>query len=99
MSVQPIEVREDVPARAHKLDGLALLGFADKSLEIAVGLEEGRRVARDIGGSDPERMAAPNIAAFVEKEFAGCDIKVVVENVDETKYPLMAAVNRAASRN
>ena len=44
-----------------KLLGISKLGiFGDQSkVDIANSLETGRIVAKDIGGSDPERMAAP----------------------------------------
>jgi len=93
----PIEIREDVPSRAKKLDYLGVYDIDERSINIAVGLEEGRRIARDIAGSDPERMAAPRIADFIKDEFKNSVIKLDIENVDKTKYPLMAAVNRAAS--
>lgn len=37
-----------------------------------------RIVTRDIGGSDPERMAAPNVAKYVEEVFKGTCIKVII---------------------
>ena len=35
-----------------------------------------RVVTRDIGGSDPERMAAPRVADYVDSIFKGTNIKV-----------------------
>ena len=35
-----------------------------------------RLVARDIGGSDPERMAAPRAAEYCEQLFKGTSVKV-----------------------
>lgn len=65
-------------------------------------LELGRVVARDIGGGDPERMAAPKVEEYVRKLFEknDSDIQIEVisdEKVFEKEYPLFAAVNRAAS--
>lgn len=55
-------------------------------------------MARDIAGSDPERMSAPRIVKYLKNEFASA-VEVVMEarEVDAGVYPLMAAVNRAAS--
>ena len=58
-----------------------------------------RCVARDIGGSDPERMAAPNVEQYIQDLFENTDIKVDV--VSDPKvlgqdYPLLAAVDRVA---
>lgn len=36
-----------------------------------------RVVARDIGGSDPEKMAAPNVATYVQNIFKDTSVKVV----------------------
>jgi len=63
-------------------------------------IELGRIVTRDIGGSDPERMSAINVLAYVNKAFESTDIKVtVVEGQAEflKHYPLFAAVDRAAN--
>lgn len=67
-------------------------------MRVATAIEEGRRVARDIGGSDPERMAASRIADYLQEEFQNCpDVAISVTDVDPHAYPLMAAVDRAAS--
>ena len=54
----PLEIREQVPEKAVKVSKLGIFGD-DSKIEMANALEAGRIVARDIGGSDPERMAAP----------------------------------------
>lgn len=61
-----------------------------------------RAVARDIGGSDPERMSPTRTAEYVLAAFpAGSSgVKVqVIDDQDKIKkdYPLAAAVNRAAN--
>ena len=40
--------------------------------------EIGRIVARDIGGSDPERMAPANVLAYVNDIFKSTNIKVAI---------------------
>ena len=42
----------------------------------AAAIEEGRIISRDIGGSDPERMAAPRVAQYVEQVFAKVKVDV-----------------------
>ena len=54
----PLEVREQVPEKAVKVSKLGIFGD-DSKVQLANALETGRIVSRDIGGSDPERMAAP----------------------------------------
>ena len=45
-------------------------------MEEALAIEKGRVVARDIGGSDPERMAAPRVEEYVLEAFKGTKVKV-----------------------
>merc|ERR1712142_192954 len=66
----------------------------------ALAIEKGRVVARDIGGTDPERMAAPKVEEYVQEVFKGTKVKVEVmkgQQFFETEYPCLAAVNRCAS--
>ncbi|XP_058169775.1 putative aminopeptidase W07G4.4 [Anopheles ziemanni] len=99
---QPLEVR----ATAGKGHGVQSLGVylpnvasADAWLQSALMLEAGRFVARDIGDGDPERMAPPRVAEYVQKAFSSGTIKVKIVDdpaVFEREYPLFQAVNRAA---
>ena len=54
----PIEVREEVPEKRVKALKLGVFGD-DPKIDLANALETGRIISKDIGGSDPERMAAP----------------------------------------
>ncbi|VDD77364.1 unnamed protein product [Mesocestoides corti] len=95
---QPLEIRENFHDNLTKYSKLGVFGASEHLLKAAHAIEEGRRVARDIGGSDPERMAAPRIAEYLQAEFRHCaNVNVSVGSVDPKAYPLMAAVNRAAS--
>ncbi len=99
----PLEVREQVPEKALKADRLGVFGdpkMIDSKMSLAKALEMGRIVSRDIGGSDPERMAAPRVEEYVRDTFEDTDIKVNVvkgQTLLEKEYPCFAAVNRAAS--
>lgn len=72
-----------------------------KLIETVNAMELGRIVTRDIGGSDPERMAAPRVLEYVQHAFKGTQsiqIQVVEgQHNFERDYPLFAAVNRAAN--
>ncbi|KAK2167350.1 hypothetical protein LSH36_29g08016 [Paralvinella palmiformis] len=95
----PLEIREDLPSKKTKVNQLGLFGIDDAELKILQAIETGRIVYRDIGGSDPERMAAPRVADYVVDIFTGTCIKVEVISelaILEKKYPLLVAVNRAA---
>jgi len=99
----PLEIREALPDKKTKVSKLGVWG-EDKEkltsvLNLALALEAGRITCRDIGGSDPERMAAPRVAEFVQSELKGSCVKVeVISDQDkiQREYPLLAAVNRAA---
>lgn len=100
----PIQVREHDPSKTNKVD---LLGVytqnSDKStslVNVAQILETSRRVACDIGDSDPERMTPARTEEYVRKLFQGTSIKLTVITDEEEfrkSYPLFEAVNRAAS--
>lgn len=63
--------------------------------------ETGRRLARDIGSGDPERMAAPRAVEYIESAFAGTEVEIHVKTKWEElekEYPLAAAVARASWR-
>ncbi|XP_062398685.1 putative aminopeptidase W07G4.4 [Sardina pilchardus] len=99
----PLELR-DVKPSPHKVAVLGVwMNDAQKGKELvdlATALESGRLVCRDIGGSDPERMAAPRAAEYVQGIFKDSPVEVTVVsdlNVLEKEYPCLAAVNRCAN--
>lgn len=99
----PLEVREAVPERSSSVDRIGVYGTeksADYLVELAKALEAGLVVSRDIGGSDPERMAPPRVAEYVQSVFAGSRVAVEVVEGHENfrrEYPCFAAVDRAAA--
>ncbi|XP_036383475.1 putative aminopeptidase W07G4.4 [Megalops cyprinoides] len=101
----PLEIREaKLKPSPHKVTVLGVWVKTEeegkKLVHLAVALEAGRLVCRDIGGSDPERMAAPRVAEYVEALFkdSPVDVSVVSDvSVLEKEYPCLAAVNRCAS--
>lgn len=104
-SFKPLEVRES--KKCENLIKLEKLGYWHKNLtegsqlvKAVNAIELGRIVARDIGGSDPERMNAENVLKYVQNIFESTDIKMsVIEGQDnfEKNYPCFAAVNRSAN--
>lgn len=81
----------------NKLDCIGFTNFQNserkaKILSFANAIESGRAVARDIGGSDPERMSAPNVAFYVESLFKDSAVKVEVISdlkVIEKEFPCL----------
>ncbi|XP_046366254.2 putative aminopeptidase W07G4.4 isoform X1 [Haliotis rufescens] len=99
----PIEVCEGLPDKKQKAEVLGLFcadGQGEATAATVEAVERGRIVTRDIGGSDPERMAAPRVEEYVRRSLEGTCIKVEVVSdraVLERDYPCVAAVDRAAS--
>ena len=93
----PLECREI--GKEPKVTRIAILAQDDKidaEIKQAVAIEHGRAVARDIGGSDPERMAAPRVAEYVSALFKGTNIAVTVETdleLIKREYPLLAGLS------
>lgn len=100
----PLELRERTDGQALKAKVETLGVWDEKKLIIyAMAIESGRTVYRDIGGSDPERMAPPNVVKYVKEIFGVGNSQVKVETISnlgeiEKNYPLFAAVNRCANR-
>lgn len=84
-----------------KVDKLGVWGVnqveVDDLIRKISAVELGRIVARDIGGSDPERMCAANVVEYVLNAFKSTDIKLnIIDDTDTflKSYPCFAAVNR-----
>ena len=73
--------------REKKIDVLGWFGD-QATLDYAATIEEGRVVARDIGGSDPERMAPPRVEEYVREVFKGSNISVKVGEYMYDGHPL-----------
>jgi leucyl aminopeptidase len=75
------------------------LRAAESALQWIAAVERGRGLARDLGGTEPERMAPPRIAELCVERFRGTPVRVEV--VDDPAllardYPLLSAVARAS---
>jgi len=96
----PLEARE-TQARGRCIENISILGtLREEQLKWVLAVEEGRRLARDIGGADPERMSAINAAEAIKGYFSDKpSVQVrVIDDADLMKkeYPLLAAVARAS---
>lgn len=97
---QPLEAREF--HGAESIEPIVSIGIYtgravdDRWLN---ALESGRRVARDLCGTEPERMAPPRFAEYCEQTFTGSDVEVSVLDDMELllqEYPMLMAVARAS---
>jgi len=102
---EPLEARQHAkdpsviePVEAMGLGSLA--GDVDPATASWVqAVELGRRLTRDLGGTEPERMAPPGFAQTCQEAFAGTAVKVeVVSDLDTIvrDYPVLSSVARAS---
>ena len=99
--LKPLEIREAIPTKAKKLDSINFANFEAKerslsTYRLANAIESGLSVARDIGGSDPERMSAPNVAQYVQQLFEKSPVKVNVISDSKTlekEFPCFGKTN------
>lgn len=101
---QPLEAREargEAACEPVETVGFTLPENADGAgvARWVDAIERGRRLARDMGGTEPERMAPPRMAALCVEAFEGTPVTVeVVDDPDvlAAEYPLMMGVARAS---
>ncbi|MBL4856135.1 MAG: peptidase M17 [Idiomarina sp.] len=95
---QPLEAREAHGEEAiEPTQNVILVGELDA--EWAMAVEAGKRVARDLAGTEPERMAPPKFAEYCRQAFAHTSVKVtVIDDYQQLQheYPLLAAVGRSS---
>lgn len=98
---EPLEARERLGAAVA--EPVVELGCAaealEKSAEWLCAVESGRRLARDLGGTEPERMSPAAIAELCRAAFARSPVRVTVIGQRARlvrEYPLLAAVARAS---
>lgn len=94
---EPLEAREYHGDSVEPFTAVGLLGDVDIAWLTAV--EAGRRLARDICGTEPERMSPPRAAEYCQQAFAGTGVTVTVINDRmqlQHEYPLLSTVARAS---
>lgn len=97
---QPLEGREVVgEEKLEPLHSIAMIGISEQQAEALMAIESGRRLTRDLAGTEPERMSALNFAAYCQQAFAGSEVHVeVVTDIPtlQQEYPMMMAVARSS---
>jgi len=99
---EPLQTREHLGESVESVEKLGFLTHGADGARVAKivsAIEAGRRVTRDVGGADCERMTPRRCAQYIEDTFKGTDVKVIV-NTDDNKlkdeYPLLHSVARAS---
>lgn len=95
---QPLEARE---ALGDSIEPISMLGLVASGIEQPemAALESGKYVARDLCGTEPERMAPPKFAEYCEQTFENSNVAVsVIDDMDVLceDFPLLWSVARAS---
>jgi leucyl aminopeptidase len=103
----PIELRELQHREKRRLELIGVWSNANENehsrvVRLAAAIEAGRTVARDIAGSDPERMTPIRTAEYVRHAFPHGASSVKLDVIEDqatikNEYPFVDAVNRAAN--
>lgn len=96
---QPLEAREHFGETVEPVQQVAL--YSEQTVDVTWldAVEQGRRVARDICGTEPERMSPPNMAVYLQHAFADSNVSVAVTDdvaLLKQQYPLLSAVARSS---
>ncbi|MCG9697359.1 leucyl aminopeptidase family protein [Shewanella sp. Isolate11] len=94
---QALERREALGLKPQ-MQAIGLL-VSDQQAQVLNAIETGRHLARDLCGTEPERMSAPMFAQYCQQAFADSGLAIeVVEDRDvlERDYPLLSAVGRSS---
>ncbi|WP_418358309.1 M17 family metallopeptidase [Shewanella basaltis] len=94
---QPLEARE-AKSLTPSLAAIGLLNSESHS-QLINAAESGRVLARDLCGTEPERMSAMGFAQYCVDAFADSGLAVsVIDQVEQlrTDYPLLSAVGRSS---
>ncbi|KAK9717435.1 hypothetical protein K7432_006217 [Basidiobolus ranarum] len=93
--VSPEDITE-LGILANDVDNSLLEGIIKK----VTAIEQGRRLCRDVGSPDPERMAPLKFAEYVKESLAGAKntTLTIIKDLDTLKkeYPLLHAVSRCS---
>jgi leucyl aminopeptidase len=97
---EPLEARE---ARGEAIEPVQRLGVggaqAATAAKLGAAIEQGRRLARDLAGTEPERMRPEAFAATCVDAFVDTPVSIrVIDDLDTLAYqfPLLMAVARAS---
>lgn len=97
---QPLEGREALgEEKVEPVTHIGLVGATSEQLQYLHAVEAGRRLARDLCGTEPERMAPRRFADYCMNAFKESAVSVQVEtDIDKllAEYPLLMAVARSS---
>ncbi|AZZ99189.1 leucyl aminopeptidase family protein [Pseudoalteromonas sp. R3] len=96
---QPLEAREYRGPSIEPVESIALLGASEEQCRQLNAIAAGQYAARDLCGTEPERMAPPKFADYCVELFKGTSVSVEVvadpATIDQ-EYPMLGTVARAS---
>ncbi len=99
---QPLEARESLQENVvEPVRSITLFTTETIDIPYLMAVESGRRLARDLAGTEPERFSPPHFADYCEQAMQGTSVQVSVIKDRETieqQFPLLAAVARASQQ-
>lgn len=100
---QPLEARQTLnEEEIEPLQSITLFDPENKlNADYLMAVEKGRRLARDLAGTEPERFAPGGFADYCVESLNGSDVNVKVIDdraTIEKEFPLLAAVARASQQ-
>jgi len=95
---QPLEAREYHGEAIEPITQIGLVDATEQTIKAVNALSAGQYAARDLCGTEPERMAPPRFADYCVDLFKGSN--VVVDVIDDLavidkNYPMLSTVARA----
>lgn len=97
---QPLEGREALgEERLEPVRQISLVGISEQCAKVLHAIEAGKRLARDLCGTEPERMTPRRFADYCVDAFNNLPVQVAVETDVATllaDYPLLMAVARSS---
>ncbi|WP_462157404.1 M17 family metallopeptidase [Pseudoalteromonas sp. GB56] len=96
---QPLEAREFHGLTISPIQEIGVVGADDTQIKHMNAIAAGQYAARDLCGTEPERMAPPRFADYCVELFAGSTVKVdVISDIAtiDKDYPLLSTVARAS---
>ena len=96
---QPLEAKEYHGEVIEPIKQVFLAGASDEQVKQLNAIAAGQYAARDLCGTEPERMAPPKFADYCVELLKGSVVDVeVIDSIDaiNTNYPMLATVARAS---
>ncbi|CAH9049469.1 cytosol aminopeptidase [Pseudoalteromonas holothuriae] len=96
---QPLEAREYRGQSIEPMTEISMLGADETLCKQLNAIAAGQYAARDLCGTEPERMAPPKFADYCVELFAGTSVSVdIISDINtiEQQYPMLGTVARAS---